>query len=1324
MTFLYQDWFLIALVVATLLVLLLLLIVVSAALRGGGAGGSGVAAKTLRLLGVQSLHRSFSKAVKLVEANLASGAERYNLSWTLLLDSGAGVPLREAGIASALAADSRLDESAQGIAWHFFDKGLVVQLGTAYLGGADTLDAASGKADGVWDEFLELCRHYRPQRPFDAIVLAVPAAALFALDAQGELAVVAHAQALHRRLWLAQNRLALRFPVHVVVSECEAIPGFARFGAALPAPVRRTILGWASPHALAAPFRDQWIDTAMDQVVGAVADACAELCALEPGESNSLDYFLLPAEMERLRSGLKLFCAELMRPNAYHESFLLRGVYLTGDTGAGAVLQAAPAGAGGQLATPAAGEQTGRQPAFLRDIFERKVFAEVGIVQATRQRLRRPAMRWLGKAALALPVLVWGGGLIGAGWRLGQDQQTAVDWLDEVVRVQATGAAPRSADALPSRQALEKVSKVAAIGFWSVAMPGSWFRGLDQDLHKALAATFGKQVVVALHQAAREQARSLIGDGVLPCALPAGWPADATRATAGIDLNALPEYRSMQVYLGHLLDYNKALAAMTRLHGGGTAPADPADLALAADILLEWKVPPIFDGAAAIYRKADLPLLDLLPGSPLDQNACILEAAGKSMYAHLFQDNPLLVAEQRIGTALAALRAPGAGDAAARLAPWQALQRALADEQALLAQAPGQGAWMQQQVDLIPGQEPLLRRVRFIRQLGDKAAERLETNAANGFAGFQNDWAAALAGAADDTGKGLALSGKTWVFTKSRQQLADGIAALLAPSYMQNPIAAGWPPVLGGQTIRWDKVKLDHAASLFDARKAFMAGPLTTLPPSLQASAGATVDALLAVAVDDMLAQAMAVSDAALPSRETDANRASVVAIRTSLQEIGATALGNKIDAVLRQDAETRLVRLNAVLDAAGVYLPRDATFAQWDGQKGVLFDAFGAGDLAGLNLYLDQQKEFVDTIDAQAGGVLTLLASTAPAGAMATPLVAAWQDLHTDVVRYGQKSPASSRLALENFMRTASTEIDLTNCFDKLGKRAAARTAPDLFARRLRELQDGILNRCRVLAVNGDQRQWRQFAEAWNRDVGAHAPFAVLPGEGAVLADRAAVGDVLKLYDSAQAAGALAGAPPRQYDPELRRLRALLAPLYPGDDTQAAALAVAVDFRVNVAAERNAAQIIDWTLTIGEASVHATDKKKTLSWTPGDAVALVLRVAKSGGKVPAWKARQPGMSVDSRSVTYRFDDPWALFSFIKAYQRPDTPGDEARGPVLGFAFGLAPAPDAPAGTTTDEALAFLRLRLSAPGKQAVLPWPASLPAALPLTNDSPKAAL
>jgi len=1360
MKFVSDNVLLIGLAIAILAMLLLLALVVSAALRAGDAK----AGNALRLLGAKSLRLSFRKAVRLIEKNLVAHGERYNLSWTLLVNEGTDgeLPLPASGLSSALSADSSAEVSTQGIVWNFFDKGVVIQLRADQLGAPDD-DGARG-AD-AWDGLLGLCRAYRPQRPFDAIVLAVPCSAMLGTDPQAQLALVARAKAIHRRLWLAQNRLAIRFPIHLVLTECESVPGFAAFGAALPEAMRRSILGWASPYELVAPFRIQWVDAAMDQIVATVADGCAELCALEPADSDSSAYFLLPGELERLRAGLKLFCEELMRPSAYHEPFLLRGIYLTGDCSAEAVLldgravpQAGTLVPLPRAAAPALEQADGapgeRMPVFLRDIFERKIFAEVGLVRTSRQRMRRTAANHAAiLAGMALPV-AWGIGLLVAAFELHATNGALRSYLQSLDGP-AQGASRASDPMQVQRRALAALDSFEPLGsarFYSVFMPGSWpvFDDLSERVEIRLEQAFAAAAVAALRDAAQEQASMLTGvprdpaDGSLlsngQCTRPARWNEEIAAAPpAGLNLKSLPEYGALMAYVVRLDELDQALAAMQRLAQPGPVAASGADLALAVRILLKKELNGKPGRTAALFRAAanegSLPSI----GAIRQAARCSLNLAAVDLYARLFDDNALLRTERSVADSARRLRdgAMLAEDLPAQLQLWQTLRSALDEQQSRLVA--GQGAWIHRRTFEVGGaQDSLLKQVGASRLLGAAAVQRMQELAEQGFARFLPAWDNAL-GAADpvDGSAGLAWNGSGWTFTPERKALQAAVTALMAQPYMKTDPTVRLPEIAPGSSIEWDRAQVERAASLVEARKSFLAGTYTALPTGLQRPAAAAVDKALAAHAHAALAQGLRVTPAQLPSAAADAERAGVLRVLAWLKEIGAGGMAAEFDAALTRDALSRLGRLDEVFNAAQVYQPRDPMFQQWQGQKGAMLDAFGGGDAAGLGAYLEQQQDFVDIAVQQSEAVLTALASSAAAE---QALVLRWQALATDRRRYRLKSPTSSRMALENFIAVASSDIDTSNCVDRLAARRAPVRAADPFAERLQSLQSGMLARCRELLNGDDRRQWQHFAEAYNRDLGRRTPFVMLSDGSTgteldgVPADRDTVGAVLKMYDRARSAGALAARDPdqpgarpevRKAEQQLRRVRDLLAPLYPLEEGQAGGLDVAVDFRANRGAEAGANKIIEWSLSVGGAALRMGEPARPLRWEPGMQVALSLRLARDGAVVPRAEPGRPAMRVNDRTVVYRFDDPWALISFVNAHRESGSLGDDARSPLLRFEFPLASAgTDLPLPRSEARARVFLRLRVSAPGKHAPLAWPTLFPAQVPLWHEPQKAPL
>src|ERR1700761_8248369 len=223
-----SNLFLLSIAVLTIVVCIVLGAVLYFALHG--SQGKPAAERKIVRLRSDSLRSAFRQAVELIEGNIASRTERYNIPWIMVLSEGDDprpLPISQAGVASVLSSDAASSAATQGISWHFFDRGIVIDIKAAYLGSPD--DDTDEKP---WDEFLSLCRSYRPQRPFDSVVITVPAATLLAEDTDARLELVRHAKLAHRRLWLAQNRFAMRFAVYVVVTGCEALTGFPAFARA------------------------------------------------------------------------------------------------------------------------------------------------------------------------------------------------------------------------------------------------------------------------------------------------------------------------------------------------------------------------------------------------------------------------------------------------------------------------------------------------------------------------------------------------------------------------------------------------------------------------------------------------------------------------------------------------------------------------------------------------------------------------------------------------------------------------------------------------------------------------------------------------------------------------------------------------------------------------------------------------------------------------------------------------------------------------------------------------------------------------------------
>lgn len=1341
-----SPWLLVTLLVVALA---LLALVLWAARRGAERSRQQAARPALHQGNLDALRQSFRQAVDLIESNLASHRDRYKNSWTLVLntsDTGEPLALQASGIPSAMAGGDTLSVEAHGLHWHFFDKGVAIQVQDSTLGLPGPADAEGGPA---WDHLLGLCRKYRAERPFDAVVVAVPASALMTDDPQAGTAIAARAKNVHRRLWLAQNRFAMQFPVYLVVAECEQVPGFTAFARAVPDSLRRSMLGWSSPYELSAPFQPAWIDTGMNAITHDVQDACAELCALEVAGGDSADYFLLPTQLETLRSGVRLFVEELMRPTAYHEPFLLRGFYLTGDSSEAAALRAGPPAArqapvlpepavqgadAAQLAPePSAGVEGAAmpvlppEPAFLRDLFEQKVFAEIGLVRASRtQHLPRPgvsrALRW---TAVAIPTL-WALGLTLYTVRLSHMTPQIVTVLQELDRHGHARGEPMDL----ARERARVLGTLALMGrieggqLGAVLMPGSWplFDDLHVRLRDRLERDFIDNAIEPLRLGAHARISELTGVPTDPatgkliagdaCTLPAGWTAQVLAAQrAGLNVEDLAEFSAMLEFAARLEHLDQGVRALDRLtRAQGTASGE--DLSLAVRVFLGVEVGANLDRAAEILRRQSARVAPLSLGPMRQACVCAFETGMKALYTRLFDRNDLLLSEQGIDAVVRSLVGRGV-ERALMQKGWQAVLDALVRQDALMAT--GKGAWMRNaEPSLGQPHDGLMHRMQRLTLVGAPAVTSSQQQARDAFGRFRTQWSYWVqADSQQVLGPGFLWQDKDarWSHTPERAALREALASLMAQPSMKSVYRA-LPEPAAGQAVAWDSARLDQALVLAESRRKLEVEVLPKVPPSIREDVYSMVRGGLADAVVDLIAQSVMFVPAVAAPTVGEADRLRLARLGSALADLGARNASARLAQVLARDATVRLRRLDDALAQGDFYRPRDADFRSWMGEKSPMPAAFGSGDAAGLAVYTATQQAFVDGLAREAEALLPALEGK---GGL---MVQRWRGITSDLARYRLKSAASSLSQLEQFVVATTADVDILNCADKV--RPMPRRVGDFFSDQLVALQSALAARCQDLRRTETREAWQQFAEAFNRELAGRAPFRspVSGGPDRPPSDVEEGGAVLQAFERAQrllGARAAAAEPVRRFAEQMEKVRIFMAPLYPTQPDAAAGYDLYAEFRANPTNEHQGNKIIDWSLTVGTQTLRAREPVRALRWEPGLPIEVRLRLARDGPVAPQAEAGQPALSVEEpREVRYRFNDPWALFSLLTAQREPEGAGRaEARSQLLRFEFPLVPSSTAALAQDLRTRV-FIRLTVSPAGKRAPLAWPGVFPVRAP----------
>lgn len=372
---------------------------------------------------------------------------RYSTPWYLLLgEEGAEPESLLAGIrlgkrAALLHKEKAL--KAAGSKWHFFDNGVVIRCNNAVL-----QEGAQGTcAMPKLSRLLELIHRYRPERPLDGLVVALSAQSL--LEAKDIYARQALSERLFKQLWLVQKKSNFVLPVYLVVTRCEAVPGFEAYWQAQGEQHLREMIGWSNPLQLESAFDADWVDQAFEQVVEGLQQAQLDVAASNREIADIDSFMLFHRYFQSLRSPLKEVVDGAFSRSRFQAPLPLRGIYFCGGL-----------------------EQ---RVAFCDQLFNKKIFAEVNLATPLERRLlssekvlQRFQLSTIGLGAL---LVVW----------LGIDSMRMVSYNQDFERVVGQVLSEPSDD-LDDCQPLGQnsyrlLAHLGEIGrnsdYWS--MPAAWF---------------------------------------------------------------------------------------------------------------------------------------------------------------------------------------------------------------------------------------------------------------------------------------------------------------------------------------------------------------------------------------------------------------------------------------------------------------------------------------------------------------------------------------------------------------------------------------------------------------------------------------------------------------------------------------------------------------------------------------------------------------------------------------------------------------------------------------------------------------------------------
>lgn len=324
---------------------------------------------------------------------LSKNKSIYELPWYIMIGppgSGKTTAIGHSGLEYPLKEKMGID-MIQGVGgtrhcdWWFTNKAVLIDTAGRYT----TQDSHANQDSRAWQGFLGLLKKFRPQRPINGVIISMSMAELLN---QTKTERNLHARAIKQRLQELQNQLGMTFPVYVLLSKSDLIAGFNEFFSDFDKEDCEQI--WGMTFELPT---DQSEDNTVGQFNKEFHDLLVNLngrinqrLMQERDVNRRARIYEFPKQLRLLQSAADDFLKEIFSPNAYEESPLLRGVYLTSATQEGQPIDHLSQHLSSGVAKPT--EQNSAQHIrsyFIKRLLEDVIFPEQNLASTNRKHARK-----------------------------------------------------------------------------------------------------------------------------------------------------------------------------------------------------------------------------------------------------------------------------------------------------------------------------------------------------------------------------------------------------------------------------------------------------------------------------------------------------------------------------------------------------------------------------------------------------------------------------------------------------------------------------------------------------------------------------------------------------------------------------------------------------------------------------------------------------------------------------------------------------------------------------------------------------------------------
>ncbi|MEI6628163.1 MAG: type VI secretion protein IcmF/TssM N-terminal domain-containing protein, partial [Alphaproteobacteria bacterium] len=1211
---------------------------------------------------VNSISQIFLKGFEFLKKHFGEHAI-YKLPWYLVLgakDSGKSTVVNHTQLHEPHGSpDFSFHEPNPSIRWKFFSRGVLID-----VAGRLFLNNPESETDTVsWRNLLILLSRYRASMPINGIILCISAKDLYGPEKLSPDALQVRANAIMHTINKAQTSLRIRLPVYVVVTYCDIIPGFSSLSQALPSQNQGNILGWSSPYDLQYLFTPNWMDEAFHYFDEKIDCLRTELLSLSVDSSNTDSLYVFSKEILNIQERLASYVNRIFHSSVTHEAPHLRGVYFTGNSGID-LNDLEPA--------PGLSLQANTNPApslvFLRDLFQSKVFSEIGIARPLTGKIAtlNRGVSIIRNTTICF-TLIGTYGLFNAYDTFQEKKERILPVLSKMsgllrsmqnLRIDEPGHTASLFDTY-ARQLMEMMQELQRTEFFSVMVPASWFSPLHKDLHAGLQVAYQEIVIRTIYVDLLLKARELLQ--LRPTM------ADRSTSLAAL-LNPLnsSEYILLKKYVDGLYELNDMLFKFNNLK---SAP-DARDLDGLVMYTFNSHLPESFMGSYGDFRKllneSSYPLIDLKPYMQMARQTLSI------IYEHflnaLFSKNDSMTLVSRIQVLVEQLQSQGHKQAI----DLTALRNAVGD---LSATAPSLGelgsTWMDGKI-LNLGKEfdSVLDHIDMSPLFGRDVTQYLVDQTAICFNRFKNFLLSVNESIVDKNTKQQSFPPSHGLLT-----LEKLLSSLFKLSFMVAPSGPTFSTSIpAGKLVYWDTSLVQQALNIMKDFDGFISKDLLTYPLSIRENLKIASRINLQEVLIGTLGKAQTFIDT---PKNINPGSASERMLRAQINDFKAVAdtLGRLLE-ILKQDDVSKayldlrellcfqsqwlLEHIDTHIKQHKIYKMKQEEFSWWDGKSGAAIGAFAVRDSNDLKHYTDTQRDTLTAaVNDFAKSIIQLLKSPAFDGADSRDetLINRWIRITDQVEAYNKKQPDNSLAQLENFILKDLNSWDYKDVIKNIKAKDLQHDSGDYILVILRDIKIKLLSRAEVLQRQQAISNYENLVSFFNKNLKGKFPFV-----GAKLEKNqgeANPEDIREFFDYFKEYGDSTkvvldqlyqiGTPMKDvvaFLISMENVRKFLQSYLKDPSIEKPTFNIKVDFRVARDKENGGQNIVDWYVKTDEITTidpHLDPKTKG-SWTYGNPITIGFKWPDiESTPKPTSDSGQAALKVEGPTAEFVYDSQWAL---------------------------------------------------------------------------------